>query len=341
MQLSTPNVRIAAVETCDFGLLRQYETEELLRAALPDRWRRYLDSSMARAFIDRLGVETRHLSHVPGRLLAPDRLTAMDLARSAVDQLVQRHPSALDDLDALIFVSTSNPNPCNSQAALLAREFGIAPSCFDLKAGCSGGVLGLIQGALLIGAGCDRVLVVMAENLSQLTSENDLRMLLTVGDGAACILLERAAGPGFLAMLHGTAPAFASAMKVRAAFPPAPSVTRYAYESGFCLGLPAFLAERWQSVFARSLALGGATSESLGHWFFHQTHGEQVDQLTRRLGGPCGRAPNVVTTHGNMGTPTFAVAMAQARGAVQPGERYLMQAVGGGVSWAAIMAEHA
>jgi 3-oxoacyl-[acyl-carrier-protein] synthase-3 len=340
MQLSAPNVRVAAVETCDFGLLRQYETEELLRAALPGRWRRYLGSSITRAFIGRLGVETRHLSHVPGRPLACDRLTAMDLARSAVERLALRHPSALDHLDALIFVSTSNPNPCNSQAALLAREFGIAPSCFDLKAGCSGGVLGLIQGALLIGAGCDRVLVVMAENLSQLTSEHDLRMLLTVGDGAACVLLERATGPGFLAMLHGTAPGFASALTVRATFPPAPPVTRYAYEPGGCPGLPAFLAERWQSVFAESLALGGVTSETLGHWFFHQTHGEQVDQLTRRLGGWCGRAPSVVTTHGNMGTPTFAVAMAQGLGAVQPGERYLIQAVGGGVSWAAIMAEH-
>ena len=120
----------------------------------------------------------------------------------------------------MIFVSTSNPHPCNSQAALLAAACGLSGSCMDIKAGCSGGVLGLLQGALLLRSGCERVLVVMAENLSQFTPPEDLRMLLTVGDGAAAILLERAHGSGFLSMLHGTEPALSDTMTVGATFPP-------------------------------------------------------------------------------------------------------------------------
>jgi 3-oxoacyl-[acyl-carrier-protein] synthase III len=42
-----------------------------------------------------------------------------------------------------------------------------------------------------------------------------------------------------------------------------------------------------------------------------------------------------------MGTPTFAVAMAAAFQRLRPGQRYLLQAVGGGISWCSIVAEHA
>lgn len=340
MQLSVPNVRIADVETCDFGLLPSVETETLLRAAHPTDWRRYLESDTARRFLADLGVERRHLTQIPGQPPAPSRLNALDLARSAVSRLRARRPAELAALDALIFVSTSNPNPCNSQAALLAGEFGLNASCLDLKAGCSGGVLGLIQAALLIGSGCERVLVVMAENLSQLTPPDDLRMLLTVGDGAACVLVERCVGPGFLTMIHGTDPSLARAMEVRAPFPPISADARYAFEVQGAAAASAFIASRWRSLYQESLAGAGVPASQLAYWFFHQTHGAQVTSLLTECGVPPSRTVRVVTRHGNMGTPTFACAMARGFAQVRPGDRYLLQAVGGGVSWAAIVAEH-
>jgi 3-oxoacyl-[acyl-carrier-protein] synthase III len=206
MRLNAPNVRIADVETCDFGLVPRYDTATVLRAAQPDRWEHYLAAAVSRKLIAELGVEQRHLTQLPGELPDPARLNAFDLARSAVQRLQARRGHDLDRLDALVFVSTSNPNPVNSQAALLASKLGLRTSCMDLKAGCSSGVLGIMEAALLIQAGCERVLVVMAENLSHLTDPEELRMLLTVGDGAACILVEAGTGLGFLSMIHGSAP---------------------------------------------------------------------------------------------------------------------------------------
>jgi 3-oxoacyl-[acyl-carrier-protein] synthase-3 len=340
MRLSVPDVRIADVETCDFGLMPSVETEALLRAAHPTDWRRYLTSSTARRFLAELGVERRCLTQIPGQPAAPSRLNALDLARSAVRRMQLRRPADLAALDALIFVSTSNPNPCNSQAALLAGEFGFHASCLDLKAGCSGGVLGLMQAALLIQGGCERVLVVMAENLSQLTPPEDLRMLLTVGDGAACVLVERRPGPGFLSMLHGTESSLARAMEVRTPFPPATPGARYAFEMQDAPAASAFIASRWRSLYRESLAAAGIPEGQLAHWFFHQTHGAQVTSLLEDLGVAPATTVTIVDQHGNMGTPTFACAMARGFDRLQPGDRYLLQAVGGGVSWAAIVAEH-
>src|SRR5512135_774724 len=125
MRLSVPDVRIADAETCDFALVPSYWSADVLRAALPEDWERYLASAASRRLIAQLGVECRHLTHLPGRVADPGRLNALDLARSAVERLRRRRERELSRLDALIFVSSSNPHPCNSQAAMLARDLGL------------------------------------------------------------------------------------------------------------------------------------------------------------------------------------------------------------------------
>jgi 3-oxoacyl-[acyl-carrier-protein] synthase-3 len=336
MRVEIPRVRIADVETCDFGLMPSLDTASLLEAARPADGARYLTSAVAKRLVAELGVEHRHLTHIPGQQAAAGRLTAFDLARSAVQRLAERRRDELANLDALIFVSTSNPHPCNSQAALLADELGLEASCFDLKAGCSGGVLGLAQAGLLIRAGCERVLVVMAENLSQLTPPEDVRMLLTVGDGAACVLLERSERGGFRRVLHGTAPEHAGSMTIRTPFPPPSPDARYAYAITDAGPARDFLHDKWRSLYEESVA----GFDPPDWWFFHQTHAAQVDALVAESGLDPSQTVNVVTTHGNMGTPTFAVALARAFPCLRPGERYVLQAVGGGISWCAIVAEH-
>jgi 3-oxoacyl-[acyl-carrier-protein] synthase-3 len=341
MQLSAAGVRITDVETCDFSLVPRYETPEVLRAGMPDEADRYLGSAAARRMIEELGVRRRHLTQLPGAPTASGRLTALDLAYSAISRLRERRAAELARLDALIFVSTSNPNPCNSQAALLAHELGLPGSCMDLKAGCSSGVLGIAQAALLIRAGCERVLVVIAENLSQFTPPDDLRMLLTVGDGAACLLVERCEGPGFLAITHGTHAALARTMTVRTPFPPAAPDARYLYEFSDTTDAVEFLKAQWQRAFCQSVTAAGVAPDALACVALHQTHLAQVRGLVDGLSLDPARVPVVVDDHGNMGTPTFAVALSRMHASLEPGDRYLMQAIGGGVSWCSIVAEHA
>jgi 3-oxoacyl-[acyl-carrier-protein] synthase III len=341
MQLSVPNVRIADVETCDFGLMPAYDTAALLRSARPTDAESVLGSAVSRRMLAELGVERRYLTQIPGRPPAPERLNALHLARSAVERLKARRAHELKRLDAVIFASTSNPNPCNSQAALLAGQLGLAGSCMDLKAGCSSGLLAIMHGALFIQAGCDRVLVVMAENLSQFTPPDDLRMLCTVGDGAACVLLERAPGPGFLAMIHGTHAELASAMTVREPFPPATADTRYVYEFADTTATARFLYGAWRSVLDATLSAAGVARDELDCAVFHQTHVAQVRALASELGLRPAQVPMVVDGFGNMGTPTITAALALVHPKLQSGTHYLLQAVGGGVSWCGIVAEHA
>jgi 3-oxoacyl-[acyl-carrier-protein] synthase III len=81
-------------------------------------------------------------------------------------------------------------------------------------------------------------------------------------------------------------------------------------------------------------------SRELAYALFHQTHAAQVRGLQTEMGLSEEQVPTVVSHYGNMGTPTFAVALTRVHANLRPRDRYLMQAVGGGVSWCAIVAEH-
>ena len=164
-------------------------------------------------------------------------------------------------------------------------------------------------------------------------------MLLTVGDGAACVLLERTPyGGGFLTMIHGSEPALAGTMTIAARFPPLDASIRYEYEFNDVSTTAEFIRTRWRSLLCESLASAGTAR--VRYAVFHQTHAAQLRDLMADMQLDPARVPVVVGDYGNMGTPTFAVALAQIHSRLAPGDRYLLQAVGGGVSWCAIVAEH-
>jgi len=142
-------------------------------------------------------------------------------------------------------------------------------------------------------------------------------------------------------MIHGTEPGFSGVLQVRTPIPPATPEARYAFEVSAANEAKTYLHDRWRALYHESLAAAGLADDDLAYCFVHQTHRGQLDELVADLEIPASRLPRVVEEHGNMGSPTFAVALARTFPRLAPGERYLMQAVGGGLSWCAIVAEHA
>jgi 3-oxoacyl-[acyl-carrier-protein] synthase III len=340
MRFNVPGVRIADVATCDFRVMQAFDTETLLRTARPADAEQLLSSAVARRMLREMGISRRYLTHVPGRPVGLNNPNALDLARSAISRLMTRRKKELQHLDAVIFSSTSNPNPCNCQAAILADEFGLGGLCMDVKAGCSTGLIAVVQAALLVQAGCERVLVIMAENLSRFAPPHDLRMLCTVGDGAACILVERSSGPGFLAVTQGTEARFARSMAIKEPFPPSEANARYQYEFTDIPAATQFLQDTWRSVISETVSSAGIRPMELSYAAIHQTNAAQVRMVTSEVMLPVARVPIVVDRFGNMGTPTFAVALSRVHSRMRPGDRYLLLAIGGGISWCGIVAEH-
>ncbi|NLG85197.1 MAG: beta-ketoacyl-ACP synthase 3 [Firmicutes bacterium] len=149
-------------------------------------------------------IRTR--SGIRERRIAPPEIAASDLALLAGrDALADAgiEPAALD----LIIVATITPDMIfPSTACLLQHALGAEKAAaFDLAAGCSGFIYGLVQAAHVVATGfCRYVLVVGTEVLSRITDWTDRTTCVLFGDGAgAAVVGPVEEGEGFLAHYLG------------------------------------------------------------------------------------------------------------------------------------------
>ncbi len=139
------------------------------------------------------------------RILEQDSDPAIMGIESAKQALKDGGISA-KQLDLLIY-ATNFPHmisPGSAPFLAQALDLGQIPF-FDLKAGCSGFVYGLVVANGLINAGAfERILLVGSEALSRVTDWKDRKTCVLFGDGAGAVIIERApAGEGVLGIsLH-------------------------------------------------------------------------------------------------------------------------------------------
>ena len=120
----------------------------------------YLDTS-DEWIVTRTGIKER-------RVAAEAEYTS-DLAFKAVEDILRRHPGALEGVDAVI-VATNTPDALfPDTAALVQARFGLKAFAYDLLAGCPGWIYALAQAHALVEAGlAQKVLAVGAEALSKI-----------------------------------------------------------------------------------------------------------------------------------------------------------------------------
>ncbi|CAN7572355.1 ketoacyl-ACP synthase III [Paenibacillus sp. LjRoot56] len=129
------------------------------------------------------------------------------LCIAAVQNLVDRYPNSLDDVD-LIIVSTHTPDlPSTPVACQVQAHFGIqAAGAYDLNATCAGFAYALHTASALVAAGVHhKILVIGGDALSKITDYSDRSTCILFGDGAGAIVVEREeAKPAFLAYHMGS-----------------------------------------------------------------------------------------------------------------------------------------
>jgi 3-oxoacyl-[acyl-carrier-protein] synthase III len=134
------------------------------------------------------------------RIAGEDESTSTMAIAAAREALCVAKTSA-DDVD-LVLVATATPDhlgfPATAslvQDALGARHAG----AFDLNAGCTGFVYGLVTGSQFILTGAyKRVLVVGSDAMSRIVDWQDRSVSVLFGDGAGAVVLEATDKPGGL-----------------------------------------------------------------------------------------------------------------------------------------------
>jgi 3-oxoacyl-[acyl-carrier-protein] synthase III len=282
--------------------------------------------------VERTGIRARHF--------ADDGVNSSDLALHAARHALEAAGRSASDLD-LIIVATSTPDMVfPSTAAILQAKLGVhGCAAFDLQAVCSGFVYALAVADSMIRVGAARyVLVVGAEVFSRILDFNDRTTCVLFGDGAGAVVLEASATPGILASeLH------ADGRHVGLLCTPG------TVSGGRVIGEP-LLRMDGPAVF--KLAVGvlesaaravlekaGRREEDIDWLIPHQANIRIMNGTARKLKVGPERLVVTVDEHGNTSAASVPLALdvAVKSGRVRRGDTVLLEGVGGGFTWGAVL----
>lgn len=282
--------------------------------------------------VERTGIRARHFA-------APE-MSSSDLGLEAARSALHAAGLQAADID-LIIVATSTPDMVfPSTATILQHKLGIAGCpAFDVQAVCSGFVYALTVADSLIKTGtASKALVIGAEVFSRILDFNDRTTCVLFGDGAGAVVLEASDTPGILASdLH------ADGRHVGILCVPG------TVSGGQILGDP-LLKMDGQAVFklavgvledaARAtLAKAGLKDTDIDWLIPHQANIRIMQSTARKLKLPLSKLVVTVDQHGNTSAASIPLALdASVRsGQVQKGDTLMLEGVGGGFTWGAVL----
>ena len=285
--------------------------------------------------VSRSGISARHFAE-------PD-VHSSDLAVEAAKRALDAAGLQPEDID-LIILATSTPDFLGgfpSTACVVQRKLGITNGggAFDVQAVCSGFAYAVSIADNFIKSGANKkVLVIGAEVFSRILNFDDRGTCVLFGDGAGAVVLSASAEPGILATKLHADGRYADILCV----PGKPN--------GGAIEGSAFLVMDGQAVFKMAVSVlekvAYETLEAAGmqasqiDWLVpHQANIRIMQSTAKKLGLPMEKMVVTVDQHGNTSAASIPLALDQAvrDGRIKPGHNVMMEGVGGGFTWGAVL----
>lgn len=286
--------------------------------------------------VSRSGISARHF--------ADDGVLSSDLGATAARHALDMAGLKPDDID-LIIVATSTPDFLGgfpSTACVVQRKLGITNDCaaLDVQAVCSGFVYAMSVADNFIRCGMHkRVLVIGAEVFSHILDFNDRTTCVLFGDGAGAVVLAASDEPGVLATRLHADGRHADILCVPGAV-----------QGGVITG-SALLYMDGQAVFKLAvsvlekvanevLEIAGMEASQIDWLIPHQANIRIMQGTAKKLGLPMEKMVVTVDQHGNTSAASIPLALdvAMRDGRIKAGQHIMLEAVGGGFTWGAVLA---
>ncbi len=284
----------------------------------------------------RTGIRERHIA-------AEGELTS-DLGIKAALQALDRAQLDPTDIDLIILATSTPDNTFPATAVTIQAELGITQgAAFDLQAVCSGFVYALATADNFLTAGqFRRALVIGSEVFSRILDWEDRGTCVLFGDGAGAVVLEAEEQNGDDAD-HGIL-----ITKLRSDGRHRDKL--YVDGGPSSTGTVGHLRMQGREVFRHAVTNisdiieeileGSAYSVDQIDWFVpHQANKRILDGTARKIGLDPNKVVMTVEGHANTSAASIPLALNTAfeDGRIQKGDLVLMEAMGGGFTWGAVL----
>lgn len=279
------------------------------------------------------------------RRIAAEGVATSDLAYEAALEALADAGVSADQID-LIIVGTATPDMVfPATACLLQDRLGAGRAgAFDASAACTSWAYACAMAHGYIAAGlADTVLVVGAETLSRITNFRDRATCVLFGDSAAATVLQPApAGEGFLSFVLGSDGAGGRLLSLPgggsrfpASFDTIERGQHFIQMNG--REVYKFAVRVIPRAIQAAVERAGIALEEVDFYIPHQANIRIIDAAAQRLGQPREKFFVNVERYGNTSSASVPVALyeAWAEGRIAPGDRGVLVAFGGGLTWGA------
>ncbi|MDR3299818.1 MAG: ketoacyl-ACP synthase III [Candidatus Accumulibacter sp.] len=302
------------------------DNDELARrgVATTDEW-----------IVTRTGIRARHL--------ADAACTSSGLALEASRRALEMSGIEAGELDLIIVATTTPDFIFPSTACVLQAKLGnVGAMAFDVQAVCGGFVYALGVAEKFIRSGSHKaVLVVGAEVFSRLLDWQDRTTCVLFGDGAGAVILTAADAPGILATVAHADGSLYGILSVAGQV-----------RDGQIAGDP-FVRMDGQAVFKFAVRVLSETAHECCRkaniapseidWLIpHQANIRIIESTAKKLGLTMDKVVVTVDRHGNTSAASIPLALDAAirDGRVRRGQKLLLEGVGAGVTWGAVLLQY-
>ncbi len=291
--------------------------------------------------VARTGISYRHIA-------ADDEMTS-DLAYAAAIDALASAGIAASELDLIILATATPDETFPATATRVQARLGVAGiPAFDLQAVCSGFVYALAVADNFIKAGQARcVLVIGAETFSRILDWEDRTTCVLFGDGAGAVVLRAEDSTADSADAGDQRGIMSTHLHADGRH----HDMLYVDGGPSSTGTAGLLRMRGREVFrhavsnltsvvAEALEANDLSADAIDWLVPHQANRRIIDHTARKLKLPSEQVVLTVAEHGNTSAASVPLALntAVADGRIKQGDVILMEAMGGGFTWGAVLA---
>ncbi|MCU1647713.1 MAG: 3-oxoacyl-[acyl-carrier-protein] synthase 3 [Nocardia sp.] len=294
---------------------------------------RTLDTS-AEWIVSRTGIRER-------RRLAPE-LAVSDMCVAAAPAALAEAGISPRDLDAVIIATYTYDQPLPSTALMVKERIGADRALpIDItQAACANGLQAILLAAHLLQVSARAVLVVAADCASRITDPRNRTTGVFFGDAAGAVVLTRTETPGAGLLSWDFGSQLSHDVEIRAGGSRLPTSAQTVADREHYLRMDgravwaAATTRLPQSIRAATDRAGLPVTE-IDHFFLHQANLNILTAAMTELEVPMQRAPVTLDTLGNTGSAGVLTALHQARTdhRIQPGDSFILSAIGAGFQW--------
>ncbi|PLB87354.1 3-oxoacyl-ACP synthase [Dysgonamonadaceae bacterium] len=285
----------------------------------------------------RVGIKER-------RILKGENKGVSELGSPAVAELLRKTNTRPEQIDALIFATTTPDHIFPSTASIVAEANGIKNAfCFDMEAACSGFIFGLeVCNGLILSGRYKKVILLAGDKMSSITNYSDRNTCPLFGDAVGAVLIEPSSeNVGIMDAILRTDGVGYAPLQMKAGGSKFPATHETVEKNEHTVrqdGKTVFkyAVKNMADVSVEIMQKNNLSKDDVDWLVPHQANMRIIDAAIDRTGLPRDKVMINIEKYGNTSAGTIPLCLWEWESKLKKGDNIILTAFGAGFTWGAV-----